>query len=155
MRIRDPGWRQFGIRDGKKSDPGSGINIPDPLHWILNIRICALYDSVAYICCLNDYSVWSRLVWFSWFSGSWSRKGPQKRKTEFETSSKEKISTFLFRTLHIFFLSCTNFEIQLLIKPLGLESDPDSLIVDLQHQCQKKGKIINENYQHRKLGKES
>ena len=32
MRIRDPGWRQFGsgIRDGKKSDPGSGINIPDP-----------------------------------------------------------------------------------------------------------------------------
>jgi hypothetical protein len=32
--IRDPGWRQFGsgIRDGKKSDPGSGINIPDPQH---------------------------------------------------------------------------------------------------------------------------
>jgi hypothetical protein len=30
----DPGWRQFeyGIRDGKKSDPGSGINIPDPQH---------------------------------------------------------------------------------------------------------------------------
>jgi hypothetical protein len=30
----DPGWRQFGsgIRDGKKSDPGSGINIPDPPH---------------------------------------------------------------------------------------------------------------------------
>jgi hypothetical protein len=27
MRIRDPGWRQFGsgIRDGKKSDPGSGM----------------------------------------------------------------------------------------------------------------------------------
>jgi hypothetical protein len=21
------------IRDGKKSDPGSGINIPDPQHW--------------------------------------------------------------------------------------------------------------------------
>jgi hypothetical protein len=34
MRIRDPGWKQFGsgIRDGKKSDPGSGINIPDPQH---------------------------------------------------------------------------------------------------------------------------
>jgi hypothetical protein len=34
MRIRDLGWRQFGsgIRDGKKSDPGSGINIPDPPH---------------------------------------------------------------------------------------------------------------------------
>jgi hypothetical protein len=38
----DPGWRQFGsgmeksrIRDGKKSDPGSGINIPDPPHLIL------------------------------------------------------------------------------------------------------------------------
>jgi hypothetical protein len=30
----DPGWRQFGsgIRDGKKSVPGSGINIPDPQH---------------------------------------------------------------------------------------------------------------------------
>jgi hypothetical protein len=34
MRMRDPGWRQFGsgIRDEKKSDPGSGINIPDPQH---------------------------------------------------------------------------------------------------------------------------
>jgi hypothetical protein len=34
VRIRDPGWRKFGsgIRDGKKSDPGSGINIPDPQH---------------------------------------------------------------------------------------------------------------------------
>ncbi len=34
MRIRDLGWRQFGsgIRDGKKSNPGSGINIPDPPH---------------------------------------------------------------------------------------------------------------------------
>jgi hypothetical protein len=27
MRIRDA--------DGKKSDPGSGINIPDPLHYVL------------------------------------------------------------------------------------------------------------------------
>jgi hypothetical protein len=50
MRIRDPGWRQFGsgIRDGKKSDPGSGINIPDPQHWkicrfaIMFISICLL-----------------------------------------------------------------------------------------------------------------
>jgi hypothetical protein len=35
IRIRDPGWRQFrsGIRHGKKSDPGSRINIPDPPHW--------------------------------------------------------------------------------------------------------------------------
>jgi hypothetical protein len=23
----------FGIRDGKNSDPGPGINIPDPQHW--------------------------------------------------------------------------------------------------------------------------
>jgi hypothetical protein len=30
----DPGWRQFGsgILYGKKSDLGSGINIPDPPH---------------------------------------------------------------------------------------------------------------------------
>jgi hypothetical protein len=34
MRIRDPEWKKFGcgIRDGKNSDPGSGINIPDPQH---------------------------------------------------------------------------------------------------------------------------
>jgi hypothetical protein len=40
MRIRDPGWRQFGsgIRDGKKSDPGSGINIPDPQHYRYNLK---------------------------------------------------------------------------------------------------------------------
>jgi hypothetical protein len=31
----DPGWKKFvsGIRDGKNSEPGSGINIPDPQHW--------------------------------------------------------------------------------------------------------------------------
>jgi hypothetical protein len=29
--IRDPG---SGIRDGKNPDPGSGINIPDPQHWL-------------------------------------------------------------------------------------------------------------------------
>jgi hypothetical protein len=33
----DPGWKKFGseiegIRDGKNSDLGSGINIPDPQH---------------------------------------------------------------------------------------------------------------------------
>jgi hypothetical protein len=39
VRIRDPGWRQFGsgIRDGNSSNPGwkkvgSRINIPDPQH---------------------------------------------------------------------------------------------------------------------------
>jgi hypothetical protein len=30
--IRD-GTLGSGIRDGKNSDPGSGINIPDPQHW--------------------------------------------------------------------------------------------------------------------------
>jgi hypothetical protein len=41
MRIRDPGLRQFGsgIRDGKKSDPGSGIDIPDPPHWEISTKI--------------------------------------------------------------------------------------------------------------------
>ncbi len=36
MRIQDPGWEKFGswIRVGKKSDPGSGINIPDPQHYV-------------------------------------------------------------------------------------------------------------------------
>jgi hypothetical protein len=40
MLIRDPEWRQVGsgIRDGKKSDPGSGINIPDPQHCILDLQ---------------------------------------------------------------------------------------------------------------------
>jgi hypothetical protein len=30
----DPGWKKFGsgMRDGKNSDLGSGINIPDPQH---------------------------------------------------------------------------------------------------------------------------
>ncbi len=39
MRIRDPrsGMETVRIRDGKKSDPGSGINIPDPPHWFLPI----------------------------------------------------------------------------------------------------------------------
>ncbi len=34
MRIQDPGWKIFGsgIRDGKNTDPGFGINIPDPQH---------------------------------------------------------------------------------------------------------------------------
>ena len=32
MRIRNPGWRQFGsgIPDGKKSDPGTGIGDKHP-----------------------------------------------------------------------------------------------------------------------------
>ncbi len=42
MWIRDPGWEKIGsgmenfgsgIRGGKKSNPGSGINIPHPQHW--------------------------------------------------------------------------------------------------------------------------
>jgi hypothetical protein len=37
MRIRDPGWRQFGsrIRGPGWKKVGSGINIPDPQHWVL------------------------------------------------------------------------------------------------------------------------
>jgi hypothetical protein len=33
----DPGWKKFGygIRAGKHSDPGSGINIPDPQHCVV------------------------------------------------------------------------------------------------------------------------
>jgi hypothetical protein len=36
MWIQDLGWIKFesGIRDGKNSDPGSRINIPDPQHWV-------------------------------------------------------------------------------------------------------------------------
>jgi hypothetical protein len=35
MWVRDPGWKKFGsgIRNGKSSDPGSVINIPDPQRW--------------------------------------------------------------------------------------------------------------------------
>jgi hypothetical protein len=47
MPIRDPGWRQFGsrIQDGKKSDPGSGINIPDPQHCIgIKVFLTILLD---------------------------------------------------------------------------------------------------------------
>jgi hypothetical protein len=42
MRIRDSGKGQFGsgIRDGKKSDLGFGINIPDPQH--CNIALAKL-----------------------------------------------------------------------------------------------------------------
>jgi hypothetical protein len=32
MRFRDPRMEKIRIRDGKHSDPGSGINIPDPQH---------------------------------------------------------------------------------------------------------------------------
>jgi hypothetical protein len=35
----------FGIRDGKKSDPGSGINIPDPQHCFLLSWPCKVHSS--------------------------------------------------------------------------------------------------------------
>jgi hypothetical protein len=41
----DPG---SGMRDGKKSDPGSGINIPDLQHCIFSFPFYALHDS----CCV-------------------------------------------------------------------------------------------------------
>jgi hypothetical protein len=39
MWIWDLGWKKFRsrIRDGKNSDPVSGINIPDPQHWLKDI----------------------------------------------------------------------------------------------------------------------
>jgi hypothetical protein len=51
MRKRDPGWKEFGsgIRDGKNSDPRSGINIPNPQHWFPGIlrKEVVLSDIVA------------------------------------------------------------------------------------------------------------
>ena len=43
----DPGWRQFGSGMEKSPirDPGSGINIPDPQHWITGTA---------------DHGIWSR-----------------------------------------------------------------------------------------------
>ncbi len=50
MRIQDPGWKKFGPGnwDGKKSDPGSRINILDPQHWFDWIRIGPGYSWVTY-----------------------------------------------------------------------------------------------------------
>jgi hypothetical protein len=36
MRIRESGMEKIRIWDGKKSDPESGINIPDPQHCLLS-----------------------------------------------------------------------------------------------------------------------
>jgi hypothetical protein len=36
------------IRDGKNSDPGSGINIPDPQHWIIHVRLCVVGEAVVH-----------------------------------------------------------------------------------------------------------
>jgi hypothetical protein len=45
MRIRDPGWKKCGseLRDEKNSDPGSGINIPDPQQRFLVIILYLVY----------------------------------------------------------------------------------------------------------------
>jgi hypothetical protein len=48
--IRDPGWKEFGsgIQDGKKFDPGSGINIPDPQYYIQTyLFLLPLFDNSA------------------------------------------------------------------------------------------------------------
>jgi hypothetical protein len=37
MQIRDPGWKNQ-IREGKNSDPGSRLNIPDRKHWFFPFR---------------------------------------------------------------------------------------------------------------------
>jgi len=49
----DPGsgMETVRIRDGKKSDPGSGINIPDPPHCISHTTIFGFYFSV----CISIY----------------------------------------------------------------------------------------------------
>ncbi len=45
MRIRNPGWEKFGsgIRDGKKSEPGSPINTPDPQRCLFMLMLHKLY----------------------------------------------------------------------------------------------------------------
>ncbi len=42
------GIRDTGSGMGKNQDPGSGINIPDPQHWILALKILVL--------CVGDIS---------------------------------------------------------------------------------------------------
>jgi hypothetical protein len=41
------------IRDGKNSDPGwekfrTEINIPDPQHWIIHVRLCVVGEAVVH-----------------------------------------------------------------------------------------------------------
>jgi hypothetical protein len=37
----DSVWKKFGsgIQGGKNSDPGSGLNIPDPQHWLRKVLV--------------------------------------------------------------------------------------------------------------------
>ncbi len=99
MRIRDPGWRQFGsgIRDGKKSDPGSGINIPDLQHrvevaMLLNgpIKMYVTsndFDRVSPVQCLGSSSGFAPDSVRSVDPGTlkwWTAKAPTKsKKTKF------------------------------------------------------------------------
>jgi hypothetical protein len=39
--IRDPGSGMLGM--GKNQDPGSGINIPDPQHWLPDILVLTYF----------------------------------------------------------------------------------------------------------------
>ncbi len=52
MWIRDPVWKKFGsgTRDGKKSDLGSGMNIPDPQHWFYPSNLFNTAPSAAPLC---------------------------------------------------------------------------------------------------------
>ena len=79
MRFRDPGWRQFGsgIQDGKKSDPGSGINIPDPQPWsvVLSKENAGRFPKAGlfHICCVLTLLIlfFSRMkLYLSWCAGS-------------------------------------------------------------------------------------
>ncbi len=75
----DPGsgMETVRIRDGKKSDPGSGINIPDPQHWsvVLFERNAVRFPesmAVSYFCCVFSTDIiFSRMkLYLSWCSGS-------------------------------------------------------------------------------------
>jgi hypothetical protein len=47
----DPGWKKTGsgTRDGKNSDPGSGINIPDPQHCFLTSIFRVIGIAIEYL----------------------------------------------------------------------------------------------------------
>jgi len=73
----DPGWRKFGsgIRDGKHSDPGSGINIPDSQH-CLQVKTCNFnYYSITFS---QLYSTWIQIPFTKHRPVIYSNKDPKK-----------------------------------------------------------------------------
>jgi hypothetical protein len=59
IRIRDPGWRQFGsgIREGKKV--GSGINKPNPQHWKLTLLFSWFVISLVWLIVVGTVLYWN------------------------------------------------------------------------------------------------